>query len=166
MKNVNWQAELKITKRQIKELDQKREELKFNIKSFGKELVKELQKISGWECMIQSCWYHMKEYKDPNEFFDICSYEFDFYDSRNILYVKKYYAGADPDGYVVLEINLEGTLEKQVENMLSKITQTEKNTLVKEYNKDMDVLKKLKMSVIDFKTWMQKKNNQEKKEEE
>jgi len=98
-----------------KYIEEQTRELKKNIEKYGRELVEELTKLPGWNCMMQLCRDHYREY-DNNRFFDICSYELGEYEYENHLLVKKYYSGADPDGYIVFDIDLRLPLETQISN--------------------------------------------------
>lgn len=153
---MNCQKELIQNKLKLAELANQKSSCKNWIHFYGKELVKELQKIPGWECMILSCEMHMKEFKTPNEFFDICSYEFDEYEDANILYVKKYYSGADPDGYNVLALNLEVPLEQQVKNMKGAIKKKHDKDLQAKYITDMETLRRLKVPILKYEEWLKK----------
>lgn len=130
-----------------------------NVKTSGKQLVKELQKIPDWECMILSCYDHYKKY--PSEFFDWCEYTFeddDSEDTGDILYVKKYYSGV-PDGYVVLKLDLKMPLEDQVKKRLAEIEDNKNRVLKSKYEKDMKTLQALHMPTIDFEEWLRRNNN-------
>lgn len=153
------QNELMKYKAKLAAVEIRKDLCKNGIETLGLKLVQDLQKIPNWECMILNCFNHMKKYKDPNEFFKICSYEFDPYDNRNIIYVKKYYWGADPDGYVVLKLDLEIPLAKQVANKLAEIECKKNQKMMEQYNKDMETLKSLNIDVFDFETWLKRKKN-------
>ena len=136
---------------------------KNNIETAGKQLVKELQKIPEWEYMILSCYDHYKKY--PSEFFDWCEYSFDEEDydydendTRDMLYVKKYYSG-DPSGLVVLKIDLNIPLEDQVKKRLEEIDDRKNRELKSKYQKDMQTLESLHMPIIDFDEWLRRNNH-------
>lgn len=72
----------------------------------SRNLLKELQKVDGWECMIKECEEHYANY--PEEFFDWCSVT---HDDDAVQFVKHYSDGTD---YEVLEIGLYSTPAEQV----------------------------------------------------
>lgn len=76
----------------------------------ARELLNELRKIKGWECMIKECEYHYSKY--PDEFFDWCSVT---HTNDAVQFVKGYSNG---DEYEVLEINFRKSLKDQVHERL------------------------------------------------
>lgn len=79
----------------------------------SRELLKELQKVDGWECMIKECEEHYANY--PEEFFDWCSVT---YDDDAVQFVKHY---SDDVEYEVLEIGLYDSPADQVKNRQGEI---------------------------------------------
>ena len=74
----------------------------------ARKLLKELQKVDGWECMIKKCKEHYAKY--PGEFFDWCSVT---YDDDAVHFIKSY---SDDSDYEVMEIGLYSTPAEQVRN--------------------------------------------------
>ena len=87
-------------------------QLRGQIDEEARKLLKELQKVDGWECMIEKCKEHYDRY--PGEFFDWCSVT---YDDDAVQFVKSYSNGSD---YKVLEIGLYSTLAEQVRHRQNK----------------------------------------------
>ncbi len=133
-----------------------------NVETAGKQLVKELQKIPDWDCMMLSCYDHYKKY--PSEFFDWCKYSFEYDDfdgtddEKDILYVKKYYSG-DPSGLVVLRLDLKLPLEDQVKKRLEDIEDRKNRELKSKYQKDMQTLESLHIPTIDFDEWLKRNDH-------
>ena len=76
------------------------------IEEEARELLGELQKIKGWECMIKECEEHYAKY--PDKFFDWCSVT---HTDDAVQFVKGY---SDDDEYEVLEISFRKSLKDQV----------------------------------------------------
>lgn len=92
--------------KQYKTLQAELKQLGEQIDKESRKLLKELQKIDGWECMIKECEEHCVKY--PKEFFDWCSVT---HDDDAVQFVKHYSDGLD---YEVLEIGLYSTPAEQV----------------------------------------------------
>lgn len=72
----------------------------------ARELLSELRKVKGWECMIKKCEEHYA--KCPDEFFDWCSVT---HTDDAVQFVKGY---SDDREYEVLEISFRKSLKDQV----------------------------------------------------
>lgn len=94
--------------RHYKGLESSLEHLEGQIDKEARQLLKELQKIDGWQCMIKACKEHYA--KCPNRFFDWCSVT---YTDSAVQFVKGY---SDGDEYEVMEIDLHNSLSMQVRN--------------------------------------------------
>lgn len=92
--------------KQYKTLTAELEQLNEQIDKESRNLLKELQKVDGWECMIKECEEHYANY--PEEFFDWCGVT---HDDDAVQFVKHYSDGTD---YEVLEIGLYSTPAEQV----------------------------------------------------
>lgn len=123
-----------------------------NIKKAGKALLVELQKISGWKCMMLHCQDHYEKY--PDEFFDWCEYTIE----DGYLLVTKHYSW-DPDGFVVLRLDLSVPLEEQVKIRMKKDAESHDKELIAQYEYDMKTLDSLHIPRIDFEEW-KKRNNE------
>ena len=97
----------------ISKLEKKINDCRNEVTKLGQKLVDELRRLPDWECMILNCKNHYDKF--PTEFFGWCSYKLGEYEYKNHLLVKKYYQNDDPDGYVVLDIDLTIPLEEQIE---------------------------------------------------
>ncbi len=91
-----------------KELKSSLEHLGEQIDKEARQLLKELQEIDGWQCMIKHCKDHYA--KSPGKFFDWCSVT---YTDSAVQFVKGYSNG---DEYEVMEIDLHNSLAMQVRN--------------------------------------------------
>jgi len=94
--------------RHYKELESSLEHLEEQIDKEARQLLKELQKIDGWQCMIKTCKDHYAKY--PKKFFDWCSVT---HTDGAVQFVKGY---SDGDEYEVMEIDLHNSLAMQVRN--------------------------------------------------
>ncbi len=92
--------------RSYKTLQTELEQLGEQIDKEARKLLKELQKVDGWECMIKECKEHYARH--PEEFFGWCSVT---NTDDAVQFVKGYSSG---DEYEVLEIGLYSTLAEQV----------------------------------------------------
>lgn len=91
---------------QYKTLTAELAQLNKEIDKESRELLKELQKVDGWECMIKASKEHYDKY--PEEFFDWCGVT---HDDNAVQFVKYY---SDGEEYEVLEIGLYDSPADQV----------------------------------------------------
>lgn len=87
-----------------------KDEAEARIDSEARELLSELQKVDGWECMIKRCKEHYAKY--PDRFFDWCSVT---HTDDAVQFVKGYSNG---DEYEVLEISFRKSLKDQVRDRM------------------------------------------------
>lgn len=127
---------LQVYIRRYAEYQQKLIELEKYINDEARELLCELQKIDGWECMILSCKEHYSKY--PKNFFGWCSVE---HTDDSVQFVKGY---SNSDEYVVLDINLNKPLEQQVHDKLKEVECNKKTIEEKEREKDLVEFEKIK----------------------
>ena len=92
----------------------------------AKSLVDELRKIEGWEAMLQSCEEHYR--RCPDEFFGWCKVCYGYNGQYAFVQFYKGYCG-DCDEYLVLHINLNESLEEQVEK--AKIRKEEQERILR-----------------------------------
>lgn len=83
------------------------------IDRYARELLKELQTIKGWECMIKDCREHYEKY--PKDFFGWCSVT---HTQDAVQFIKGY---SDDGEYEVLEISFRKSLKDQVRDRLEEI---------------------------------------------
>ena len=102
----------------------------------ARKLLKELQKIDGWECMIKECEEHYAKY--PDEFFNWCSVS---YTVDAIEFIKGYSDGGE---YVVLRINLYEPLATQVQNRLVSLQKEDEEKQRRVEEKELAELERLK----------------------
>jgi len=100
------------------------------------ELLNELKKIDGWECLFQHCKEHFEQY--PDEFFSWC---YVTYDCNSVSFNKSYSNG---DDFTVLTINLSEDLSKQVERIKKLLDMESINELKKIEERERAELKRLK----------------------
>lgn len=107
-----------------------------NIKTHARQLLRELQDIDGWQCMIEHCYDHYSSIKEV--FFQLCEVEFT---GDSVIFVKGYSNG---DDYNVLTINLHKSLQQQVLERLELIHLENKSSEEKEKEKDMAEFERIK----------------------
>lgn len=130
------------TKNEIEKFKKRLWTCEGDISKYGRKLVCELRELPGWECMILACRNHYDKY--PHEFFDWCLYELGECEYENHLLVKKYYQNDDPDGYIVLDIDLTKSLEEQLENRKNALSDEEKKQRKLEEDKERAEYERLK----------------------
>lgn len=86
-------------------------ETRKNIEHGARELLCELRKIKGWECMIRNCVEQYNKY--PDKFFNWCSVT---HNEDAVQFVKGYSNGEE---YKVLEISYRKSLEEQVQEKIN-----------------------------------------------
>lgn len=97
---------------ELQDIDNIRYDLTELVEKLAHKLLEKLQKIDGWEAMIENCREHYKLY--PERFFgkgDI------MFGEDTIYFIKRYLAG---DEYIVLRINTNIPLEEQVKQAVNK----------------------------------------------
>lgn len=94
-----------------KQLKKTREE----IDSKARELLAELQQITGWECMIKHCYDHYASYKHKDDFFKACIVT---HTDDAVQFVKGYSDGSE---YDVLTISFKKSLKDQIRDRLDEI---------------------------------------------
>ena len=109
-----------------------------NMTTICKNLLLELKKIPNWETMIKHCRDHYSRF--PDEFFNWCQIEFNLNDN-SIYFVKGY---SDGEEYIVLTINLNETLEDQVNKANKDLLEQEQEKARIEKQKELEELKRLK----------------------
>lgn len=110
----------------------------------ARELLAELQKITGWECMIKACDEHYTKY--PKEFFDWCSVT---HTDDAVQFVKGY---SDGDEYNVLEISFLKSLKDQVRERMEYIEEQRHRQETEEREKDLIQLERIrkKYNIAEF----------------
>ena len=136
------QKTLLSTKNEIENLKKRLWACEGDVTRYGRKLICELRELPGWECMILSCRDHYNGYRD--KFFDCCSYELGEDEYENHLLVKKYYQNADPDGFIVLDIDLTKSLEEQLEDRKNALFDEEKKQRKLEEDKELEEYERLK----------------------
>ena len=99
----------------------------------SRNLLKELQKVDGWECMITASKEHYAKY--PEEFFDWCSVT---HDDDAVQFVKHYSDGTD---YEVLEIGLYDSPADQVKYR--------QNETINKVAKEQEEIKKKELAELE-----------------
>jgi hypothetical protein len=95
----------------------------------ARELLVELQKVKGWECMIKACKYHYSRY--TKEFFKWCSVK---HTDDAVQFVKGY---SDGNEYEALEISFRKSLKDQVRDRAEYIEQQRHRQETEEREKDL-----------------------------
>ena len=116
-------------KRMLKETAEK-------IDSSARELLGELQKIDGWECMIKHCRDHYEKCK--NNFFGWCQVT---HTEDSVQFVKGYSNG---DEYEVLNISFKKSLKQQVRERMEEIENERRCKETETREKDLAELQRLR----------------------
>ena len=123
-------------------------ELKSSLKHLGeridkeaRQLLKELQKIDGWECMIKNCEDHYAKY--PEKFFDWCKVT---HTDNAVQFIKGY---SNDDEYEVMEIDMHNSLATQVRNRQIELKEEELSEQQEIKEKELAELKRLKEKYED-----------------
>lgn len=102
----------------------------------ARELLSELRKVNGWECMIKECEEHYAKY--PDEFFDWCSVT---HTDDSVQFVKGY---SDGEEYVVLEISFRKSLKDQVHDRMDYLEEQRKKEADEERERDLIQLERIR----------------------
>ena len=102
----------------------------------ARELLSELRKVKGWECMIKECEEHYAKY--PDEFFDWCSVT---HTDDAVQFVKGY---SDDREYEVLEISFRKSLKDQVRDRMDYLAEQREKEATEERERDLIQLERLK----------------------
>lgn len=102
----------------------------------ARELLSELQKVEGWECMIKACKDHYSKF--PNLFFGWCSVT---HTDDAVQFVKGYSSG---DEYEVLEISFRKSLKDQVRDRKIDLEEQRKKQVADEREKDLAEMERIK----------------------
>lgn len=102
----------------------------------ARELLSELQKVEGWECMIKACEGHYSQY--PKQFFGWCSVT---HTDDAVQFVKGYSGG---DEYEVLEISFRKSLKDQVRDRKIELEEQRKKQVADEREKDIAEMERIK----------------------
>lgn len=101
----------------------------------ARELLNELRKVKGWECMIKACEEHYNKYTE--EFFDWCSIT---HTKDAVQFVKGYSNG---DEYEVLEISFKKSLKDQVRDRMDYLAKQTEKEKTEEREKDLKQLERI-----------------------
>lgn len=96
------------------------------IEELARELLGELQKIKGWECMIKECKELYAKY--PDKFFGWCSVT---HNDDAVQFVKGY------NKYKVLEISFRKSLKDQVRDRMEYLEEQRRRHETEEREKDL-----------------------------
>lgn len=102
----------------------------------ARELLSELRKVKGWECMIKECEEHYAEY--PDKFFDWCSVT---HTDDAVQFVKGY---SNDDEYEVLEISFRKSLKDQVRDRQDYLAEQREKQETEEREKDLMQLERIR----------------------
>lgn len=102
----------------------------------ARELLSELRKVKGWECMIKECEEHYTKY--PDEFFDWCSVT---HTDDAVQFVKGY---SDDGEYEVLEISFSKSLKDQVRDRMDYLAEQREKKATEERERDLKQLERIR----------------------
>lgn len=102
----------------------------------ARELLSELRKVKGWECMIKECEEHYAKY--PDKFFDWCSVT---HTDDAVQFVKGY---ADDGEYEVLEISFRKSLKDQVRDRMDYLEEQHEKEATEERERDLIQLERIR----------------------
>lgn len=102
----------------------------------ARELLSELRKVKGWECMIKECEEHYAKY--PDEFFDLCEVT---HTDDAVQFVKGY---SNDDEYEVLEISFRKSLKDQVRDRMDYLAEQREKEATEERERDLIELERIR----------------------
>ena len=102
----------------------------------ARELLSELQKVEGWECMIKACEGHYSQY--PKQFFGWCSVT---HTDDAVQFVKGYSNGEE---YEVLEISFRKSLKDQVRDRMDYLAEQREKEATEERERDLIQLERIR----------------------
>jgi len=102
----------------------------------ARELLSELRKVKGWECMIKECEEHYAKY--PDKFFDWCSVT---HTDDAVQFIKGY---SNDDEYEVLEISFRKSLKDQVRDRMDYLAEQREKEATEEREKDLIQLARIR----------------------
>ena len=102
----------------------------------ARELLSELRKVKGWECMIKECEEHYAQY--PDKFFDWCSVT---HTDDAVQFVKGY---SDDGEYEVLEISFRKSLKDQVRDRMDYLAEQREKEATEERERDLMQLERIR----------------------
>ena len=102
----------------------------------ARELLSELRKVKGWECMIKECEEHYAKY--PDKFFDWCSVT---HTDDAVQFVKGY---SDDGEYEVLEISFRKSLKDQVRDRMDYLAEQREKEATEERERDLMQLERIR----------------------
>ena len=102
----------------------------------ARELLRELRKVKGWECMIKECEEHYAKY--PDKFFGWCSVT---HTDDAVQFVKGYYDGGE---YEVLEISFRKSLKDQVRDRMDYLAKQREKEATEERERDLIQLERIR----------------------
>jgi len=102
----------------------------------ARELLSELRKVKGWECMIKECEEHYAKY--PDKFFDWCSVT---HTDDAVQFIKGY---SNDDEYEVLEISFRKSLKDQVRDRMDYLAEQREKEATEERERDLIQLERIK----------------------
>ena len=102
----------------------------------ARELLSELRKVKGWECMIKECEEHYAKY--PDKFFDWCSVT---HTDDAVQFVKGY---SNDDEYEVLEISFRKSLKDQVRDRMEYLAEQREKEATEERERDLMQLERIR----------------------
>lgn len=106
------------------------------IDSEARELLSELRKVKGWECMIKKCKEDYVKY--PDKFFDWCRVT---HTDNAVQFVKRY---AYDGEYEVLEISFRKSLKDQVRDRMDLLKNNAKKKAAEERERDLIQLERIR----------------------
>ena len=102
----------------------------------ARELLSELRKVKGWECMIKECGEHYAKY--PDNFFDWCSVT---HTDDAVQFVKGY---SDDGEYDVLEISFRKSMKDQVSDRMDYLAEQREKDATEERERDLKQLERIR----------------------
>lgn len=102
----------------------------------ARELLSELQKVEGWECMIKACEGHYSRY--PKQFFGWCSVT---HTDDAVQFFKGYSNGEE---YEVLEISFRKSLKDQVRDRKLYLEEQRRKQEAEERERDLMQMERIR----------------------
>lgn len=147
-------SEIKKLGKRLDDIKKETKDIKNEIEKLGVLVVEDLTKIEGWKNLVENNLF-MWEYETNQEvFLSWCKYSVE---DGKLLVTKGYFN--NPEN-IFIEIDLNIPLDTQVETAtVQKNEQSEieyKMELKERYDKDMTVLRKMRMKELSFDEWKER----------
>lgn len=147
-------SEIKKLGKRLDDIKKETKDIKNEIEKLGVLVVEDLTKIEGWKNLVENNLFMWEYETNPEVFLSWCKYSVE---DGKLLVTKGYFN--NPEN-IFIEIDLNIPLDTQVETAtVQKNEQSEieyKMELKERYDKDMTVLRKMRMKELSFDEWKER----------